>query len=276
MNPQTIVITGASSGIGRASVECCLGAGHRVIATARRPADLEALGTLGAVPVPLELTSPQSIALAVERVLAAAGGVVDVLFNNAGYGLQVALEDAAPEALRRQLETNVIGPVTLTNALLPGLRPGARLVFNSSVLGVCVVPFRGPYCMSKYALEAAGDAYRLELASRGIAVHVIQPGPIEAQFRPNALRALEECLGDRTPRLDYSSHLGRLRAAQSTEGSLPSEVVARLFLDIVEGRKTRPRYLVTRLARTAAYAKRLLGAGFDRFARNAEPVAERR
>jgi len=276
MKAKTIVITGASSGIGRAAADACLAAGYRVIATARAPGDLDRLAAIGAVPVPLELTSSQSIAQAAALVRGASGGVVDVLFNNAGYGLQVALEDATPEALRRQLETNVIGPITLTNALLDTLRPGAKLVFNSSVLGVCVVPFRGPYCMSKFAVEAASDAYRLELASRGIGVHVIQPGPIEAQFRPNALRALEECLGDRTPRLDYGNHLQRLRAVASTEGSLPAAAVAQVFLDIVEGRRTRPRYLVTRLARMAAYAKRALGSGFDRLARASEPVVERR
>lgn len=152
--------------------------------------------------------------------------------------------------------------------------PGSKLVFNSSVMGVFVVPFRGPYCMSKFAIEAAADAYRLELASLGIAVHIIQPGPIEARFRANAFSALQECLQGKQTRLDYRDHIQRLQADTLTEGTEPAEVVATLFLDIVQGRKKRPRYLVTRVARIGARAKRLLGSGFDRLARRAQPVLE--
>ena len=128
--------------------------------------------------------------------------------------------------------------------------------------------------MSKFAIEAASDAYRLELESRGIAVHVIQPGPIEARFRANAYSALQDCLEDKETRLDYTKHVQRLQADSATEGSEPAEVVAALFLDIVQGRKTRPRYLVTKVARFGARAKRLLGSSFDRFARRAEPVRQ--
>ncbi len=184
------------------------------------------------------------------------------------------MEDANWESLSHQFNSNVIGPVMLTNLLLDCLQPGSRLVFNSSVLGVLVVPLRGPYCMSKYAIEAASDAYRLELESRGIAVHVIQPGPIEARFRANAYNALQDCLQDKVTRLDYSNHVQRLQADSATEGTEPAEVVAALFLDIVQGRKTRSRYLVTKMARFGARAKRLLGSGFDHFARRAEPLKQ--
>lgn len=269
-----IVITGASSGIGLAATRRCLDGGYRVIATARKQEDLDTLQSLGALPVRLELGDEDCVRLAATQIEELCEGRIDTLFNNAGYGLQVAMEDATWDALGAQHCCNVIGPITLTNQLLSCLVPGSKLVFNSSVLGVMVVPFRGPYCMSKFALEAAADAYRLELEPLGIAVHLIQPGPIEAEFRANAHRALKDCLGDRQPRLDYSRHLQRLQSTDLTPGTLPAEDVAELFIDIVDGRKQKPRYLVTRVAKVTATLKRLLGSDFDRVAKKAEPVTE--
>ncbi len=270
-----IVITGASSGIGFAAVQACITAGYRVIATARRHADLDRLQALGAEAVQLELESEHSVAEAAESIRLLSGGSIFGLFNNAGYGLQVAMEDATWDALSRQLSANVIGPVMFTNALLDCLQPGSKLVFNSSVLGLFVVPFRGPYCMSKHALEAAGDAYRLELASRGVAVHIIEPGPIEAHFRANALNAMDECLQGKATRLDYQRHAQRLQAASGGPGALPAATVADVLVDILRGRKTRARYRVTRIAKVAALAKRILGGGFDHLARRNEPVSEK-
>lgn len=271
---STIVITGASSGIGYAAVQACLGAGYHVIATARQHADLDRLQALGVESVQLDLESEQSVADAAESIRLLSGGTIFGLFNNAGYGLQVAMEDASWSALNRQLTCNVIGPVMLTNLLLDCLHPGSKLVFNSSVLGLVVVPFRGPYCMSKYALEAASDAYRLELESRGIAVHIIEPGPIEAEFRANAFDAMQECLQGKATRLDYQRHSQRLQAATPGKGAMPAAAVAGVLVDILQGRKTRARYRVTRIAKIAAVAKRLLGTGFDRLARRSEPVSE--
>ncbi len=269
-----IVITGASSGIGYAAVQACLEAGYRVIATARQHADLDRLQALGVEAVQLELDSERSVTEAAESIRLLSGGTIFGLFNNAGYGLQVAMEDASWEALSGQMNTNVIGPVVLTNLLLDCLHRGSKLVFNSSVLGLIVVPFRGPYCMSKHALEAAGDAYRLELETRGVAVHIIEPGPIEAQFRANALDAMDACLQGKATRLDYQRHVQRLQAATPGAGAMPAAAVADVLVDILQGRKTRARYRITRIAKVAALAKRILGAGFDRLARNNEPVRE--
>ena len=269
-----VVITGASTGIGYAAVQACLEAGYQVIATARKHADLDRLQALGAEAVQLELESEHSVAEAANSIRLLSGGTIFALFNNAGYGLQVAMEDASWGALSRQLSGNVIGPVMLTNFLLDCMHSGSKLVFNSSVLGLFVVPFRGPYCMSKHALEAAGDAYRLELASRGVAVHIIEPGPIEAQFRANALDAMDECLQGKSTRLDYQRHAQRLQAATGGPGALPAATVAGVLVDILQGRKTRARYRVTRVAKVAVLAKRILGGWFDYLARRNEPVSE--
>jgi NAD(P)-dependent dehydrogenase (short-subunit alcohol dehydrogenase family) len=274
-NAQTIVITGASSGIGYAAVQACLAEGYRVIATARQHHDLDRLQAMGAQAVQLDLHSQHSVSEAAQSIRLLSGGSIAGLFNNAGYGLQVAMEDATWDALERQLTSNVIGPVMLTNQLLDCLQPGSKLVFNSSILGVIVVPFRGPYCMSKHAIEAAGDAYRLELESRGIAVHIIQPGPIEARFRANTYDAMQDCLQGKETRLDYARHIQRLQAEGPSKGTEPAVAVAAVFVDILQGRKARPRYLVTRMARLASRIKRVVGDGFDYFARRSEPVSER-
>ncbi len=188
---KTIVITGASTGIGYACVKACLEEGHRVIATARKETDLKMLTKLGAEAVHLELLSEQSVNKAADTILASTNGKIDTLFNNAGYGLQVAMEDATWATLNDQHTANVIGPVMFSNRLLPALGDKSQLIFNGSILGVITVAFRGPYCMSKHALEAVVDAYKLELEPLGVRVHLIQPGPIEASFRSNTLAVLK-------------------------------------------------------------------------------------
>ena len=129
--------------------------------------------------------------------------------------------------------------------------------------------------MSKHALEAAVDAYRLELEPLNIAVHLIQPGPIEASFRSNTLIALKKTLNGKVTRLDYSNHMARLESRTNTKGTLPAKSVADVYLGIVEGRNIKPRYLVTQTAKSAAWAKRLLGSAFHRIAKKAEPVLTR-
>lgn len=269
---KTVVITGASTGIGYACVEASLKQGHNVIATARKQTDLEKLEALGATAIELELLNKDSVAKAANKILNAGQQKIDALFNNAGYGLQVAMEDTTWEGLEEQHRANVVGPIQLTNQLLPAIPRGGKIIFNGSVLGVITVSFRGPYCMSKYALEAAVDAYRLELESLGIGVHLIQPGPIEAAFRSNALAAVKRVLNGKATRLDYSNHFARLESQEVTKGTLPASSVADIYLGIVEGSHSKTRYLVTNTAKLSASLKRLLGDGFHRIARKAEPA----
>jgi NAD(P)-dependent dehydrogenase (short-subunit alcohol dehydrogenase family) len=271
---KTVVITGASSGIGRASVEASLKAGHRVIATARSEDDLKQLSALGAHAVHLELLDQNSVKTAAAAILEITQGQIDALFNNAGYGLQVAMEDTSWQGLQDQHTANVVGPVMLTNLLLPALKPGSKLIFNGSVLGLITTAFRGPYCMSKHALEAVADAYRLELEPLHIDVHLIQPGPIEADFRANALTAMKKVLNGKKTRLDYRKHYARLENTGNTKGTLPASSVADIYLGIVQGSHKKPRYLVTQTAKSAALAKRLLGSYFHGVAKKAEPVSE--
>ena len=126
--------------------------------------------------------------------------------------------------------------------------------------------------MSKHALEAVVDTYRIELESRGIGVHLIQPGPIEASFRSNALSALKNTLGQKKTYLDYSGHVSRLESATNTKGTLPASSVAEIYLGIVMGSHTNTRYLVTKTAKSAAALKRILGSAFHGIAKKSEPA----
>jgi len=269
---KTVVITGASSGIGLACVKASLHKGHKVIATARNKSDLTKLRDLGAHAVALELLDEGSVQQAADEILKITDNRIDALFNNAGYGLQVAMEDTTWEALSDQHRINVIGPIQLTNQLLPALPLGSKLLFNGSILGVITTAFRGPYCMSKHALEAAVDAYRIELEPNEIGVHLIQPGPIEASFRSNALTVLKQTLNGRKTRLDYSNHLARLENTALTKGTLPASSVADIYMGIVEETHSKSRYLVTNSAKSAALLKRILGNRFHYIARKSEVV----
>ena len=272
---KTVVITGASSGIGLATAKACIKAGHRVFATARKADDLDKLHELGATAVAMELSDKASVEAAADELLAKSGNRIDALFNNAGYGLQLAMEDAGWDELAEQHITNVIGPIHLTNRLLPAMPEGSKLIFNSSILGLITVAFRGPYCMSKYALEAAADAYRLELESAGIDVHLLQPGPIEADFRQRTWQELQKTLNPDTARLDYSNHIQRLTNPGNSPGTLPASSCAEIVLGMIEGSHRKNRYLVTDIAKKAAIAKRVMGSAFHKLARKAEPVRAR-
>ena len=178
---RTILITGCSSGIGAALAHEFHARGHRVIATARRPAALEALRAQGLRTLTLDVTDAQSIAALVSAL---AGEPLDLLINNAGYGQFGAMTDQTLADMRAQFDTNVFAPVVLTNALLALLRRGQQpcVAHIGSISGIVTTPFSGAYAASKAALHAMAEAMRMELASLGIRVVTVQPGGIASNF----------------------------------------------------------------------------------------------
>src|SRR3954447_1763477 len=179
MAVQTVLITGCSSGIGRATALRLHDAGHRVVATARRPETLDDLPP-GIVRLRLDVCDPASVEAAVRDADAKTGGVT-ALVNNAGFGQSGPVEFVTEEQVRHQFETNVYGPLRLIRAVLPSMRARGegRIVNVSSAAGKFSTPFLGIYCASKFALEAVSDALRVEVAPFGVRVVVIEPGPIE-------------------------------------------------------------------------------------------------
>jgi NAD(P)-dependent dehydrogenase (short-subunit alcohol dehydrogenase family) len=184
MAPQRVIlITGCSSGIGAALAEEFHERGHRVYASARRPESLAALAARGIRTLALDITNADSIAAAA-AFLAQETGRLDMLVNNAGYGLYGAVVDLSADELRRQFDTNVIAPVQVARAFLPLMLPQrrGRIVNVGSVSGIFTTPFAGAYCASKAALHALSAAMRMELAPFGIEVIMVQPGSVSSNI----------------------------------------------------------------------------------------------
>lgn len=255
------MVTGASSGIGRATARRLKQAGWRVFPTARFRADLDELRKEGFQPVEMDLADADSVEYAAKEVLELSQGVLGALVNNAGYGLPGALEDLSRSALRKQFETNVIGTLDLTARLIPAFREQhyGRLVLLSSVVGRVTIPLLGAYSASKAAIEAAGDALRMELAADGISVSIIEPGPISTRFR-------SRCVNEGSRSLDarasvFSANYGKEFADEVRVFTRPTDIfrkppeaVAEKILHALESRRPHARYPVTGAAWLGAFA----------------------
>jgi len=262
---KSILITGCSSGIGYCVAEGLQARGYRVIASARRPTDVEALQASGFDAIPLDLDDSNSIASAVEETLARCGGRLYALFNNGAYGQPGAVEDLSRETLRRQFETNLFGWHELTCRLIPAMRAAGegRIIQNSSILGIMSLPYRGAYVASKYALEGLSDTLRLELAGSGIHVSLIEPGPIISRFRANAMIKWQENID-----AEHSFHKPRYQAMQARlekEGpampfTLPPEAVLKKVIHALESPHPKPRYPVTFPTHLFSLLRRLISS----------------
>jgi NAD(P)-dependent dehydrogenase (short-subunit alcohol dehydrogenase family) len=264
---RTVLVTGASSGIGRATACLLRDRGWTVYPTARRPEDLDALRAGSFDPIPLDLDDPASVAAAASAVLDRTSGRLGALVNNAGYGQPGALEDVSRDALRRQFETNVVGPADLTARLIPAFRAqrAGRIVFVSSVVGRVAIPFMGAYCASKYAVEALGDEWRMELAAAGISVSLIEPGPIATSFRRRTVREARAGGLDTLQTSPFARNYARDWRDEERTFTRPTDVfrkppeaVAQKILHALESRRPRAHYPVTLAAHLGAWASRHL------------------
>jgi len=184
---QTIFITGASTGLGRAAAVLFKERGWTVIATMRRPEDGEALASGGITVLPLDVTQPSQIEAAARRAIELGG--IDVLFNNAGYGLAGPLEGTTDEQLRRQLDTNLLGVIRTTQAFLPHLREkrSGVIITTTSIGGLIGLPFNSSYHVTKWALEGWTESMSFELGRFGIAIKTVAPGGIKTDFLNRSL-----------------------------------------------------------------------------------------
>jgi NAD(P)-dependent dehydrogenase (short-subunit alcohol dehydrogenase family) len=264
-SPRTILITGASTGIGYYCAKQLHQAGYRVIASCRQLADVERLRNEGLSCVQLDLADSASITRGLDETLALTGGELYALFNNGAYGQPGAVEDLTRETLRQQFETNVFGWVELTNRVLPiMLKQGyGRIIQNSSVLGIAAMPMRGAYNASKYAIEGITDTLRLELINTGIHISLIEPGPIHSQFRQNALKALQTHIdiGHSRHQAAYRKAIARLSIEESTTPFTqgPDAVYQRL-VHALESNRPQVRYYVTFPTYLVGFMKRILPA----------------
>lgn len=263
MTERSILITGASSGIGLAAAQILNGRGWRVFATARKPEDLERLRVEeGLEAISLEASDPASVEACAEEALRLSGGKLTALYNNAAFGQVGAVEDRPTEVLRAQFEVNLFAAHALVRKLLPSMRANGRgrFVQCSSVLGLVAVPYRGAYCASKFALEALTDSLRLELAVTPIHVSLIEPGPIRTRFVESALMRFRETIDmeGSLHRWTYRQRLAAMEAGGTNRFKLePSEVVFKL-IHALESPRPRRRYYVTTPTHFAGLSRRLL------------------
>ncbi|SON49287.1 SDR family oxidoreductase [Vibrio tapetis] len=260
---KSILITGCSSGIGYTCAHALHAKGYHVIASCRRQSDVEKLQGQGLKCIQLNMDSVNSIDQAVAEVLLLTNGKLDVLFNNAAYGQAGALEDLPTQALRDQFETNFFGWHHLVKGILPSMRNhnSGRIIQNSSVLGFAAMRYRGAYNASKFALEGWTDTLRLELMDTNIHISLIQPGPIETQFRANALAKFRQWINIETSahRQQYLIQVERLASkASGNDFTLPSEAIVAPLLHAIESDNPKIRYPITTPTKVFAILKRIL------------------
>lgn len=267
---KVALVTGASSGIGEASVRRLLAEGFEVYAAARRVERMQSLATLGAQVVSLDVCDDASIVSAVETILANSGRI-DVLLNNAGYGSYGALEDVPMSEARRQVEVNLFGLARLIQLVTPTMRAQrSGIILNvSSIGGKIHEPFGAWYHATKFAVEGLSDCLRMELAPFNIHVVVIEPGGIKTEWGGIAEQSLLAASGDTAYAAEARSHAAMLSAAgkQSSDPMVIADVVIRAV------RATRPktRYVAGFGARPILFLRWLLGdRAFDGFMRLTE------
>ncbi|MFT5812475.1 MAG: NAD(P)-dependent dehydrogenase (short-subunit alcohol dehydrogenase family) [Psychroserpens sp.] len=265
MSRKSILITGCSSGIGLHAALTLSSRGYQVFATARKAQDVADLQAKGLTAFQLDLTKPESITQAVVQVLEETGGRLDFLFNNGAYGQPGALEDLPTAALREQFETNVFGWHELTKQIIPVMKQQGqgRIIQCSSVLGFVSMAYRGAYNASKYAIEGLTDTLRLELKSANIVVVLLEPGPINTQFRANALAAIQAHVNIEASdhKMQYQQQITRLSSEKpNAPFTLEPLDVTKALIHALESKRPKLRYRITTPTKLFAVLKRLLPA----------------
>lgn len=253
---KIVLVTGATAGIGREVALHLARRGHHVLATGRRVAALEALRAeaagLSLDVLPLDVTSAASIEAArgeVERITQGRG--VDVLVNNAGFGIAAPLVEASDADVRAQYETNVFGLLAVTRAFVPAMlaRRAGRIINVSSVGGRVTLPFFGAYNSTKFAVESLSDALRRELAPLGIGVSLIEPGVIKSEFAEKSMAFVATRAGAAdSPFAEVYANAEAIRAALEQTAAGP-ECIAEAVARAIEARRPRARYVAPRSAR---------------------------
>lgn len=243
MSSKIILITGCSTGIGHELALRLARANYTVVATARYPETVSDLPV--ALQLPLDVTDSSSIASATQEVIRRFGRI-DVLVNNAGYAVRGAVEDIQVEQVQHMFDVNVYGVMRMIHAVVPYMRQqkAGCVITIGSLAGKLVLPVNGTYSATKFALEALSDALRMELASFGIQVVLIEPGNIRSNFMATAQANSQEVLSN--PDSSYHAlyqHYLRVMTTMRKQEAEP-EIVSRVVQQAIEASKPKARYLV--------------------------------
>jgi NAD(P)-dependent dehydrogenase (short-subunit alcohol dehydrogenase family) len=263
---RTAFVTGASAGIGEATVRALLAAGYRVFAGARRLNRMADLAAVGATLIKLDLTDDASIVAAIEAIKSEAGRI-DVLVNNAGYGSYGALEDVPLAEGRRQFEVNVFGLARLCQLALPMMRAqkSGKIVNVTSIGGKIWEPLGAWYHATKFAVEGLSDCLRVEVAPFGVDVIVVEPGAIRTEWAGIAREGLLQMSGGTAYAELAKRHARMLATADTSRLASPPEVVARTIVRAVSARRPKTRYATGGGARTILFLRKILSDRmFDR------------
>jgi NAD(P)-dependent dehydrogenase (short-subunit alcohol dehydrogenase family) len=264
---QTVLITGATDGLGRAAALLLAEKGYRVFAAGRsaeKRAELDRLATSGKLPLEsleIDVCDENSVSRALQHVLQKSGNI-DVLINNAGVGFMAVTEELKLADLRRVYETNIFGLLRMTQAVLPHMRvrKSGRILMLSSVAGILTPPTYGAYSSSKHAVEALSNALRLELYPFNIEVILIEPGYIMTNFQQTA-KSLAESYIEGSAASPYAKiYEGAIAGTTNSrrESKTTPEDCARVILHAIEASHPKARYTVTPLAKWAALGRRIL------------------
>ena len=250
IHSKTVLVTGCSSGIGEGIANCLREVGWDVFPTARSDSDLQKLYSRGFDALRLDLSDSISIDNCVSSLMRKTPLGIGAIVNNAGIAIPGAVEDLTRDNLRAQFEVNVFGLQELTNKLVPIFRDQGwgRIVNISSIYGILSAPMVGGYCASKHALEALSNAQRMELRNSGIALSLIEPGPILSRFRGNAYESLRKKISKED--YFYSEYKKTLKrklgkSQKNKLFTLRPEHVAEKVVHALTSDRPKRRYLVT-------------------------------
>lgn len=269
MNKKVILLTGASSGIGYQTAKDLASLGHTVYAVARRLEQMEPLKAYGVLPLRLDITDAETCREVIDDLIRREGRL-DVLINNAGYGLYGAVEDVSLQDARQVFEVNVFGLSQLTQLVLPQMRQqgGGRIINLSSIAGRVATPFGSWYHATKFAVEGLSDALRLELAPHGIEVVLIEPGGIKTDFGDLTADELEAVSRGGAYETEAGCMAGLIRRLYHGGLFSSPEIVSRAIVSAVQSKRPRARYLIGFGARPLFCLHRLLPARwYDRLIR---------
>lgn len=260
MANKVILVTGASSGIGKSTAEKLLMDGHDVYVAARRIEKMQDLELKGAKALEMDITSEQDVQRVVDTIISDRGKI-DVLVNNAGYAIYGPVEEITIDEARRQFDVNIFGLARLTQLVIPHMRAkkSGKIINMSSMGGKMYTPLGAWYHATKHALEGWSDALRLELKQFGIDVVIIEPGGIKTEFGDVMLESLKERSGEGP----YKEMVNRL--IQGTEKTYSNsnisgpEVIAKAVSEAVSAQNPKTRYRRGYMAKPAVFLRTFLG-----------------
>lgn len=254
---KTVLVTGASAGIGKATAIYLAESGYNVYGAARRVEKMQELKAYGIKPIAMDITNDESVSICVEQIFKEAGAI-DILVNNAGFGSEGAVEDVTMQDAKYQMEVNVFGAMRLTQLVLPKMRQNkyGKIVNISSVGGKIALPLGGWYHASKFAMEALSDSMRMEVKPFGIDVIVIEPGGIKSEWGNIAMEGLIRVSGNSA----YKEMVkGAEKSYKRTENNNSEPIViARLIKKGIEAIKPKTRYAGGSMAKPLLFLRKIL------------------